>query len=116
MHLEALSDAVFFVRQTKIGRDAAEGFCQDCDGAAIAIALGVTRPLCRGDAAFYPVRANARQFDPKATVTATRIPPPDLFQREWPSPQNRPRRLHSWSHWSLGLGGESYFGFAPQRR
>src|SRR5262249_4620829 len=87
MDLEALSDAAFVVRQAQIGRDAAEGLRQDGNGGAIVIALGVARPLRRGNAAFYPVGANARQLDAKATVAATQISPLDLIQREWPGPQ-----------------------------
>jgi len=82
MNLETLSDTAGVVRETQIGRDAAEGLGKDGNRAAIVVALGVAGPLGRGDPAFYPVRTNVRQFNANVTVTATQIRLTDLIQRE----------------------------------
>jgi hypothetical protein len=82
MNFETLSDTPCVVRETQIGRDAAERLRKDGNRAAVVIAVGVARPDGRCHAAFQPVGANGRQLNAKVTVTATQIPPADFFQRE----------------------------------
>jgi len=71
MNFETLSDTPRVVRETQVGRDAAERFRKDGNRAAIDIAAGVARPLGRWHAALKPVGANGRQLNANVTVTAT---------------------------------------------
>jgi len=87
MNFKTLTDTPCVVRETQIGRDAAERLRKDGERAAIVIAPAVARPLGRWHAAFNPVRAQVGQLNAKVTVTATQIPPPDFIQGEWASPQ-----------------------------
>ncbi len=87
MNLETLSDTAIVVRETQIGRDAAEGLGEDGNRATIAVSLGTARPLGRGHVALEPVGANGRQLNADVTVTAAQIPLADLIQREGASPQ-----------------------------
>jgi len=82
MNLETLSDPSCVIRETQIGRDAAERLGEDGNRAAIVIAAGVARPLGRWHATFNPVGTNGRQLNAKMTVTATQILPADFIQRE----------------------------------
>src|SRR5215472_14468179 len=87
MNFESLSGTALVVRETQIGRDAAERLRQNRNRAAIAIALEVLRPFSHQHPAFHPVGTKGRQFDTKVTVTAAQPAPADLIQRKWPSPQ-----------------------------
>src|SRR5690242_11672775 len=87
MNFETLSDAACVVRETKIGRDAAERLRKDGDRAATVIAAGIACPFGRWHAAFDPVGAKGRKFNANVTVTATQIAPADFIQRECASPQ-----------------------------
>ena len=71
MNFETLSDTPCVVRETQIGRDAAERLRKDGNRATIVIAVGVARPLGRWHAALKPVGANGRQLNANVTVTAT---------------------------------------------
>jgi len=71
MNFETLSDTPRVVRETQIGRDAAERLRKDGNRATIVIAVGVARPLGRWHAALKPVGANGRQLNANVTVTAT---------------------------------------------
>jgi hypothetical protein len=82
MNFKTLSDTPCVVRETQIGRDAAERLRKDGNRAAIVIAVEVARPLGRWHAALKPVGANGRQLNANVTVTATQIPPADFIQSE----------------------------------
>ena len=71
MNFETLSDTPCIVRETEIGRDAAERLRKNGNRAAIVLAARVARPLGRWHAAFNPVGAHGRQLNAKVTVTAT---------------------------------------------
>jgi hypothetical protein len=82
MNFEALSDTPSVVRETQIGRDAAERLRKDGHCAAIVISVGVAHLVGRWHTAFKPVGANGRQLNAKVAVTATQIPAADFIQRE----------------------------------
>jgi hypothetical protein len=82
MNLEALSDTPIVVRQTQIGRDAAEGLGEDGNSTTVVIAARVARPLGRRYAALEPVRAKGRQLNTNVTVAVTQVLLADLIQRE----------------------------------
>ena len=82
MNFEALSDTPYVVRETQIGRDAAERLRKDGHRTAVVIAAGVARPLARWHAALEPIGANGRHLNADVTVTATQISPADFIQRE----------------------------------